>query len=513
MDQNIIYKNEKEDDIRFEKIYGYQEYYLIKENNAFKIIIEKTSNNIIIKCRNYEIKFNNRDLSLLTKVEFKTIDDSYDFINNIFEENKVIIQEIKNYYFIKLILKIHINHEEKNIEITLLRNDKSEIFTLNEIIYNYKELLNDVNILKEKYKILEKEVENISNPIIEEIDDFSNITLDNYNIQYKKEITYDSFANTALDNTFSIFKSIEDILFLIYSNKDKSIITLNVNENKKINEIKKAHDKYITNFNHYLDLINKRDLVISISYYDNNIKLWKFNTWEILANIKNINNSGCLDSACFLNDNNQIYILTSNSIPNEKEKAEPIKIFDLKGNKIKEINNSNNKTFFIDMYYENKNKLSKIFIITGNYGYSMSFDYKQNKIYHKYYDDDKKGHFSAVVYSKEEIVKLIESSFDGNIRIWNFHSGLLLNKINVNGGQLYGICLLDNKYLLVGCEDKSIKVIELENKSIIKSLNNHNREVITIKIMNYLNNTSYILSQGKGNDQIKCWKIEYIEKS
>ena len=230
------------------------------------------------------------------------------------------------------------------------------------------------------------------------------------------------------------------------------------------------------------------------------------------VNIKNINYSGVLDSACFLNDNNQIYILTSKSIRNKREKLEQIKIYDLKGNKIKEINNSNYKTFFIDNYYDRK--LAKNFIITGNLGYSMSFDFKEDKIYHKYYDDDNEGHFSVVVESKEEIVKLIESSFDGYIRIWNFHSGLFLNKINANGGKIYGIFLLDNKYLLVGCQDKSIKIIDLEKFSLIKTLNNHEREVICIKAINCIDsNLKILLSQGRGKDQIKCWKIESTEKS
>ena len=133
------------------------------------------------------------------------------------------------------------------------------------------------------------------------------------------------------------FKSIQDILFLIYSNKEKSIITYDIINNKKIKEIKKAHDKYITNFRHYLNIINQIDLILSISKDDNNIKIWNFDGWNLLSEIKNIYNRGFLDSACFLNDNNQIYLLTTNSIPNQSEKSDPIKIYNLKGNQIKEL--------------------------------------------------------------------------------------------------------------------------------------------------------------------------------
>ena len=58
--------------------------------------------------------------------------------------------------------------------------------------------------------------------------------------------------------------------------------------------------------------INKNDFIISISAQDNNIKLWNLNNCECLLNIQNIRKDRFLYSACLLNDNNQIYILTSN---------------------------------------------------------------------------------------------------------------------------------------------------------------------------------------------------------
>ena len=138
----------------------------------------------------------------------------------------------------------------------------------------------------------------------------------------------------------------------------------------------------------------------------------------------------------------------------------------------------------------------------------MSYDYNEMKMYHKYIDgNNTRGHFSIIINSNEKIIKLIESSYDGNIRIWNFHSGLMLNKINVNDSRLFSICLFNNNYLFVGCEDKTIKIIDLEKGIISKNLTKHNREVIGLKIFNN-SYSSYILSQGFLSDQIKLWKIE-----
>ena len=480
---SLNFLDENKEDNSINELYEYQEYYLVKEKNAFKIIVEKMKNNIIIKSKNYEIEFNNNDLSLLTKVEFESINEAYEFIIDLFEDNKVYINNIMKKQLMKLILKIDINRKVKDFEIILLYNNEKQNINLNQINSNYNKLLEDIHILKEKIKIFTNKIEKSNdfhnNFIIDKPkDNANNIILNPNKINYLGEITEDSYAYTALDNTLIFFKSIQDILFLIYSNKEKSIITYDIINNKKIKEIKKAHDKYITNFRHYLNIINQIDLILSIS----------------------------LDSTCFLNDNNKIYLLTTNSIPKENENSDPIKIYDLKGNQIKELNDSNLKTFFIDIYYDNKS--SKNYIITGNVGYSMSYDYNKNKQYHKYHDDDKKGHWSIIIYEDQGIIKLIESSFDGNIRIWNFHSELLLSKINVNSGKLYGICLLNENILFVGCKDYNIKIINLQNNTILKNLNKHNREVIVIKTINHPKFSSYIVSQGRGNDQIKLWKIQ-----
>ena len=89
-----------------------------------------------------------------------------------------------------------------------------------------------------------------------------------------------------LDNTFTAFKSINNILYLVYSNPKKSIISYDLINNKKINEIKEAHNEQITNFRNYFDEINHRDLILSKSANDNNIKIWEVNNWACILILK-----------------------------------------------------------------------------------------------------------------------------------------------------------------------------------------------------------------------------------
>ena len=316
-------------------------------------------------------------------------------------------------------------------------------------------------------------------------------------------IKIESFLDYYLDNTFTVFKSINDIFYLIYFYKFKNIIFYNIIQKKATNQIKKAHKKFIINIKHYLDKINKRDLLISISSADHNIKIWNIYNLECLLNLKDIYKNGGLYSACLLNDNNKYYIIScNNQFPLN---AEQIKIYDLNGNKIKEINDSNYNAFSIDSYYDNK--LSKIYIITANIDCVISYDYNNNLIYHKYIDNSGKEyyHLSIVIYNKGEIIKLIESCQDGKLRLWNFHSGELLNKIKVSDYHLYGICLWNNEYLYVGCEDSLIKIIDINKGKILNYLIGHNNAVICLKKLIHPKYGEYLISQGYLNDGIKIW--------
>ena len=238
------------------------------------------------------------------------------------------------------------------------------------------------------------------------ISTFSNDNNNPMNIKLLFEVTKSSYGCFDLDNTFAVFKTVNNLLYLVYSTKIKSIICYDLDKFQKISEIHNHHKIHITNIRHFQDKKNKLDLILSISDRDNNVRLWNVNNWECLLNIHHINNNGYICSAYFINENNQNYILSTNyNMMEDFDSSEPIKIFDFKGNKIKEINDSDKKTFFIDTYYDNKKSTN--YIITGNLFYVKSYDYEKNEVYHKYFDSDTGCHISIIIYKEEEIIKLI----------------------------------------------------------------------------------------------------------
>ena len=479
-------------------LYNCQEYYLIKENAVYKFLIEKNNEEIFIKCKNYLISLSYKDLSILTNIKFNSINKAYEFIFNYFEENKIIIKNIKINKEIILLIK----NNEKEIEFSLKYNTNN-----NSSLIDIKPI-NEIINLKEENKILKNEIIKLkeeNKKIKNEIDKLKKLHNNNNpkDIKLISNIPNDSYADDDLNNSFVVFKSINEILYLIYADKNKSIICYDLNENKNIKILKNYYNHYITNFRHYLDKINKRDLVMSISEKENNIRIWNANNWECILNIANIYDKGFIDSSCFLNYINDIYIITSNA---NFGNASPIKIYDFNKKLIKEIKNSNNDTFFIDTYYDNI--LSKIYIITGNKYFSRSYDYEENNKYHEYNDNninDDYGIFSIIIKNNKNIIKIIESCSDGIIRIFNFHSGLLLNKIKIGDYFLYGMCLWSDNYLFVGCQDNTIKIVEIKNGLIIKSLNNHNNGVITIKKIIHPKYGECLISQNYKESEIKLW--------
>ena len=69
-----------------------------------------------------------------------------------------------------------------------------------------------------------------------------------------------------------------------------------------------------------------------------------------------------------------------------------------------------NQHCFIDTYYDKK--LSKMYIITCNYWYVKSYDYNNNKLFHRYLSKCSGKHINIVIKYNEKNIKLIESSCD-----------------------------------------------------------------------------------------------------
>ena len=92
-------------------------------SEIYNITIEKTSRNVIILTTYYQLKLNTEQVSVQINADIKSIDEAYEFITNIFNQNKYYIKEITSNSII-LIIKIFdiIKGIEKEIELSLKEN-------------------------------------------------------------------------------------------------------------------------------------------------------------------------------------------------------------------------------------------------------------------------------------------------------------------------------------------------------------------------------------------------------
>ena len=491
----------------FTNIINYRDFYLMKDSIIYKILLGRTASQILIKSQNYLSHMDAMDLSVILGENFNSLDEAYEFMISSFEENRISVKEIKLKE--EIILSV-VGNKEVNIVLTYGNYNNYDNFIFKEI----QQLKDEKDELKKEVEMLKKDIIELKNKKIflkkdtgeknKKIEKKAQI-----NIEFVRDITEDTYAVSNTDHSFVIFKSINDLLYIIYSNIAKSLLCYDLEKKRKIKELKNYHNQFISSFRHFLDKSNNVDLVMSVSGLDNNIKILNCNTWEEQLNLRNINNSGLLYSACFLNDsNNEKFILTSNR-NKYGGNNEPIKIYNFRGIKINEINNSYESTLLIDTYYETRNY--KTYIITGNIGYVKSYEYPNNRIYHKYNDVEclpHVGHFGVVINENNGKIELIESSFEGVLRVWDFHSGYLLKKIKVSDKGLRGICLWNKNYIFVGCDDDKIKLVEIKEGIVENNIEGHINQVITIKkVLNY-NGGNYLITQNKDISALKLWKIE-----
>ena len=336
-------------------------------------------------------------------------------------------------------------------------------------------------------------------------------------IKFIRDIADNSFTDTInkinykiLENIFIVFISIDDIIYLIYSNKSNSIIFYNLIDFKKMGEIRSAHNNDITNFRHILDTKNEMDLIISISGFDRNIKLWNLNNCSCLANIEKAHKIGFIRSACFLNVNNNIFILSSSY----SNGYEPVILFNLKGEKVKSmkkmkigLDDNNSKINFIDTYYDKNN--NKNYIILGCDNYCISYDYTDNKLFQKY---EKENHnfYNAFIHIRKNNLELISCGmgdyyqYMGSIFIWDYITGKELYNIQ-NYYKYLGFCLYNDDYLLIGSNKGKINITKIQIKRNITELEGHKGIILSIKKIVHQRYGEYIISQDSLG-YLKLWK-------
>ena len=488
------------------------------ENNEIKKLFETTTkdnnkNNLQEEQNIKEKQENIYDY----KFEFSSSNLENDFISKKIKHEDLNLDENSKINYKKSKLQSYNLWENKKDGFMLYGNNSKMKQNIYNIDYNniegksesYQEKSENMEKLinKQEIKNIEKEKSKIENKEIEK-----NIL----NILASKAID-NAYCSTETENSFIVFNSILKLFsFLIYASiqknnfvlKECSIIVFNISQNKIDKILQNAHSSYISSFQYFFDLYNKQELIMSLSYLDRNLKIWNFISWNCIINIKNesLYSNGFIYSACIFNKENINYFAVSNYVKN-KNSVGPINIYSFKENfyrVIQTINNSNFNTLLIKSDIIN----SIFYIIASGKGNIRAYNFKKNELYNKYEDNISDINiFSFIIFSQNQQVNIIGSCDDQYIRIWDFNSSVLLNKIRIESIKLRGISLFNDNYLLVACGDNSIKIVELKNNSIIKILNGHKEKVCNVKTFASHHLKKILFSHGY-DDKIIIWKIQ-----
>ena len=505
--KNLIEENSslKEENIEFKnKIIS-----LEKENTSWKSENNSLKNeNANYKKENENLKKDNNDLKNEINILKKKItkanltEDKLRKSNKEKNDLKIELQKLRNE-------KSKKNSQEKN-----QMNKNKDLGNNNKTLRRYqtdmkfkvhplKKEKNEI-IIEEKKEENEKENKNtIVRNIKNEFDKNSNFqSKAPINLKISKTLTQSSYITYSIDKAFDAFTTLSGDILLVYATKIKSIECFDLVKQKYTNTVLNAHTSMILIIRYYCPIYLNQDLILSSSNTpDYCIKIWDLYNWSCIYNLNNIYDKGNMLAVCLHFDEYQkeSYIFTSNDFGY-------IKIWGIDGKFIKNVNKSeNNETYFLDTYYDDTEL--KYFLITGELKCTKSYELNTHQLFRTYLDTNSYAeHVSAFVYKNMDITELVECEFYGYIRIWNFHSGNLIKKIEIcKRVPLVSMCLWNKNYLLISCVDYTIKLVDFKNYAFIKSFRGHNNEVCTIKKIIHPTYGECLISQGLSNDQIKMW--------
>ena len=387
---------------------------------------------------------------------------------------------------------------------------EQQIYT-NEIISNNEEkkklLENKIDLLlNELEQKFDKKLEQIESEIILPKDNSSIYLSNNTAIKfskdakeliYKEDICSSAHKTNSIDKVFCAFKSFSGESLVVWGTPQYNIEFYDLEKGQIIKTIQRAHNQTVFSCRHYPHIKNRIDYLITSSY-DRTVKIWDIKTFSYIVNISNAHSGYYIYSVSVLCDekDNINYIITS--APNEY-----MKIWDFSGKYIRNMGQNDESTYFIDVYFDNKEK--KNYILNANSVDVKSYTFKTGELYHKYKGTPQTWHMSAVVNETKNQQILIESDGNGYIRMWDFHSGLLIKNITSSPTlNLRGICLWNDDYLFAAGNDYQVKLYDLTQGKFVKSLKGHTSTVCSIEKVVHPKYGECLISQGL-DGKLKMW--------
>ena len=323
---------------------------------------------------------------------------------------------------------------------------------------------------------------NINN--IEQVIKVNSIENENFeqnpvNLRFNKSIEANKNINSLRE--YILYHSFFDgNQYLISANKDNYNLDIYDLNNGNLVKSIKGHTKRIDHIRHFCN--NNKSYFIS-SDMNFNVIIWdeKFN---ILNKIETRNKGEIDDSYLLFHKNEKDYVII---IPST-EINEYTKIYDNKGNFIKNIYNTNNNvTFHLNIWNYNNNH----YLIEGSFGKISIINLFKDELYHEFTYNPRSLHFNGILYKKNYYITHANTEENGYIIIYDLINKNIYKLIEDQYYEIEGLCLWNNKYLLVyadGIIHRNVKIYNLETSKEEKRIIDGNIKILEaekIKLNNY----------------------------
>jgi len=257
------------------------EYFLKKGNIPFTVFIAKSRYYVLMKTISYEIKLTPNEFSMTAKQLFKSIDEIYLFLKNIFEQKNVAIKDINN-RVLKLILATNVQGGIKHIELLLYTQNNVNDFIFNDLFMKYVRVEENLKQLVEKNnKLLEE-----NNKIKED-----NMSFKQDILKLKSDMNLLQIQNTRYENHINLLLSGIDKITTFIDESSIKADEINNNQNAIRKSVSLTKSNSVSqNLNFHNNLTNMYQ-----SFDNNQLKqnqsLSQFNTNTKLSSEQNKNDN------------------------------------------------------------------------------------------------------------------------------------------------------------------------------------------------------------------------------
>jgi len=195
-------KGETPSENNTENLLESEEFQIYQNNYIYLILIGRTNNIATIKSSNYSANLNNNEISFISGQNFTSINDLYNFIINIFRNNKVQVNLENNEMNLNLSF-LNNNNQLKSFQISLGYSNNNTDYFINHLFKKLTKLESENNSIKMNYQNLFQNYQ----MLFQELNQIKSQMqfIQNNNINSNNNINLNNNNNNNINNMNNIF--------------------------------------------------------------------------------------------------------------------------------------------------------------------------------------------------------------------------------------------------------------------------------------------------------------------